>query len=200
MDKNTKLLSLSLAVSLILLLVVCFGVGSLLSRNSDTRQGATNQEYSIFKDGIQLNQVPYTMGKIKLESGATTGFYTNRSGRTEFITNPEPYSGGTASSTYKYYVVATTTESFTAAELNRGTPSGVALLSGWTTATSTAATTTDAILYGKEGGLSKSVYALPDGAKIAFVLENADIVSGVVEAASSTNRGVAPELRFGIHR
>lgn len=197
MDKSVKHLLLGAGL-MALLLVSLFSVGLKLASNGNT--GSSVLEFSVFNKGLQIGDVPMNMKKLKLEQNAQTAFYTNTSGRTEFITNPEAYSGGTATSTYKLYVVATSTESFTAAELNRGTPSGIQLLSGWSLATSTTATTTDAILFAQEGGLAKSVYALPDGHKIAFILENVDIVSGVVEAATSTNRGVVPEVRFGVHR
>lgn len=196
MDKSLK--NLLLGAGLALALVGLFSVGSKLAKNDNT--GSSVLEFSVFSKGLQIGDVPMNMKKLRLEQNAQTAFYTNTSGRTEFITNPEIYSGGTATSSFKLYVVATSTESFTAAELNRGTPSGVGLLMAWTLATSTTATTTDAIRHRADGGTSNSVYALPDGHKVAFILENADIVSGVVEAATSTNRGVAPELRFGVHR
>lgn len=113
--------------------------------------------------------------------------------------------GQTASSSYKLYLIATTSSSIgawadvtTARLLNTHK---AALIDGVEIATSTTATTTSST-YALDSGKGNGTVLVPDGSYVFGFLQAVDLMAcadAACEPATSTNRGFNPQFKVKIH-
>ncbi len=144
---------------------------------------------------LALTGASFKYERLTIGSGAITASYTNVGKATEFIDLGSVSSSGTASSSYDYYLIASSSASIPASHnfTDLAPRQNGRILTG-TLATSTAATTTNSIL-GAVLGRSDGVIELKKGESILFALQKGDMncpsipaVNGC-ETASSTSRG-----------
>lgn len=140
-----------------------------------------------------------------LATGATYGVWYNNTGTQVFAHDGIMGFTGTASSSYRFALFATTTnpanfvtsQAFTAAN---GT-AGLSLIAPTTYATSTTATTTNSVIAKATG-----VVPVPSASYLVFYVQKGDqscaslpAVNGC-EAATSTNRGIIPFWKVHLFR
>ncbi len=163
-----------------------------------------------FTQGIKLGETRETIVSKTIPAGANqVVLYTNNTGRDVFASNADMSvkTSETASSTFKFYIVSTTTSSVGAwADFGTVVLLKGSLINGFGVSTSSTATTTTSVLAAAKG-IGNGGVLIPDGASlIAYLQQNIDVITGcrgavgLCEAATSTRRGFNPvatvKLRF----
>ena len=124
--------------------------------------------------------------------------WRNTSGQTVYLDYAEVSTDGTASSSYKFYVYASSTKVSTAYDFTAPGSAGKVAINGFTIATSSAATTTTNVANG-----AGQTVQVPNGSYVNIVMQsvNGSGCNGTTcETATSTNRGFNLQWRIRYHR
>lgn len=192
--KDNKLSVVALVIGLVALVSGFFGhkTQAPVSDLGASGSGTTYSYQDKYVNGLFLGNdyVDFTKSGT-IPAGQNEAYYTNRSGRRQYISLASIDTNGTASSSFKFYVGTTTSTT-----INDFTAPYSSLINGFTIATSTVATTTSSI----ESHLSGSaVIPVADGVTVFVQIQAANGAvcassgSGICESATSTNRGFNPK-------
>ena len=212
MSKLTKYILF--AVAFVAVALVSFGVGSWLANRNPSFQGITDIVNGVLlaKEGVISGDVKSFSELLKLEQGEVSKTFTNRTGKDLFVNNvvssviassTAPGSLAFASSTYKVYVVASSTAEvigdYTAPV---GTATSTILINGFLIATSTHATSTS--MFDTLVGPVNHELRIPDGGTVQVVLQTNCIPTSPSQglgclSATNTQRGFNLDTKLFFH-
>ena len=208
-NPNGKTIGVVAAAIVLLALLGTYVFTTGPSDQTEKRAGGQRAGLQEFTDGITSG--PNGIAEVWFSQTLPAGseevlLIRNQSGKDAILHYGESnvISGATASSSYKLFLVATSSSSIGAWADVAGTAVSTgknALINGVTIATSTTASTTSSV-YANDAGVGNGSVLVPNGWYVFGFLQALDAMAcadGACEPATSTNRGFNPQFRVRIH-
>jgi hypothetical protein len=193
-------------IAVVALVVGLIALGLHGSQPVQTLGAPTNIVGSTFTSGIGFGSgttpINVNWAGDKIYAKSNQAYWKNTTGMTQYVDYAEFDTDNTASSSYKIYVMATTSPLRTLYDFTAPTSSnGKMMINGFAIATSSTATTTTNL---SGNGSQDTTVQVPDGSYVVYYLTalNGTLCAsqgGQCESATSTNRGFNAYWRLRYH-